>query len=53
MARIAAEEGRQVTSVNEAMALLNRCPGRGNVRQLENAVYRAVVMSDGSQLRAQ
>lgn len=51
MARIAAEEGRQVTSVNgEAMALLGQLPWPGNVRQLENAVYRAVVMSDGGQL---
>jgi DNA-binding NtrC family response regulator len=51
MARIAAEEGRQVTSVSgEAMALLGQLPWPGNVRQLENAVYRAVVMSDGGQL---
>jgi len=51
MARIAAEENRPVTSVSgEAMALLGQMPWPGNVRQLENAVYRAVVMSDGGQL---
>jgi len=51
MARIAAEENRPVTSVSgEAMALLGQMGWPGNVRQLENAVYRAVVMSDGGQL---
>ncbi len=51
MARIAAEENRPVTAVSgEAMALLGQLPWPGNVRQLENAVYRAVVMSDGGQL---
>lgn len=51
MARIAAEENRQVTGVSgEAMALLGQMPWPGNVRQLENAVYRAIVMSDGGQL---
>lgn len=51
MTRIAAEENRPVTSVSgEAMALLGQLPWPGNVRQLENAVYRAVVMSDGGQL---
>ena len=51
MARITAEENRPVTGVSgEAMALLGQMPWPGNVRQLENAVYRAVVMSDGGQL---
>ena len=51
MARIAAEENRKVTGVSgEAMALLGQMPWPGNVRQLENAVYRAIVMSDGGQL---
>ena len=51
MARIAAEENRPVTGVSgEAMALLGQMSWPGNVRQLENAVYRAVVMSDGGQL---
>jgi DNA-binding NtrC family response regulator len=51
VARIAAEENRPVTGVGgEAMAMLGRLSWPGNVRQLENAVYRAVVMSDGGQL---
>ena len=51
MARIAAEENRPVTGVSgEAMSLLGQMPWPGHVRQLENAVYRAVVMSDGGQL---
>ena len=34
----------------EAMALLSQLEWPGNIRQLENAVYRAVVMSDSDQL---
>lgn len=51
MARFCAEENRPITGINgEAMALLGELAWPGNVRQLENAVYRAVVMSDGGQL---
>ena len=51
VARIAAEENRPVTGVSgNAMAMLGQLNWPGNVRQLENAVYRAVVMSDGGQL---
>jgi DNA-binding NtrC family response regulator len=51
MARISAEENRPVTGVSgDAMAMLGQLAWPGNVRQLENAVYRAVVMSDGGQL---
>ncbi|MGL5164322.1 MAG: sigma-54-dependent transcriptional regulator [Afipia sp.] len=54
MARIAAEENRPVTGVSgDAMAMLGQLDWPGNVRQLENAVYRAVVMSDGGQLGVQ
>jgi len=35
---------------NEAMDLLQRCQWRGNVRELENAIERAVVMAKGSEL---
>ncbi|WP_424629344.1 sigma-54-dependent transcriptional regulator [Bradyrhizobium sp. SYSU BS000235] len=51
VARFCAEENRRITGISgEAMALLGRVPWPGNVRQLENAVYRAVVMSDSDQL---
>ncbi|MBN9584870.1 MAG: sigma-54-dependent Fis family transcriptional regulator [Afipia sp. 62-7] len=53
-ARIAAEENRPAATVsNDALAMLSQLNWPGNVRQLENAVYRAVVMSDGGQLGVQ
>ncbi len=51
LARFAAEENRTITSISgEAMAHLAQLEWPGNIRQLENAVYRAVVMSEGDQL---
>jgi DNA-binding NtrC family response regulator len=51
LARFCAEENRPITGITgEAMALLSQLEWPGNIRQLENAVYRAVVMSDGDQL---
>jgi len=51
LARFCAEENRLITGISgEAMAHLSQLEWPGNIRQLENAVYRAVVMSDGDQL---
>jgi DNA-binding NtrC family response regulator len=51
LARFCAEENRPVNGISgEAMALLSQLEWPGNIRQLENAVYRAVVMSEGDQL---
>ena len=47
LARFAAEEGKRVRAVSaEALALLAQHRWPGNVRQLENAVFRAVVLAE-------
>src|SRR6201990_2832453 len=51
LARFCAEENRPITGISgEAMARLAQLDWPGNIRQLENAVYRAVVMSETDQL---
>src|SRR5476649_1410061 len=51
LTRIAAEEGKRMRGVaNEAMALLASYRWPGNVRQLENAIFRAVVLADGEEI---
>src|SRR5712675_1375320 len=51
LARFAAEENRAIIGISgEAMTHLSQLDWPGNIRQLENAVYRAVVMSESDQL---
>jgi DNA-binding NtrC family response regulator len=51
LARFAAEEGKRVTGIStEALTLLSAYRWPGNVRQLENAVFRAVVLAEGSEI---
>ncbi|MGE3146626.1 MAG: sigma-54-dependent transcriptional regulator [Pseudorhodoplanes sp.] len=48
LARFGAEEGKSIRAVTpETMALLGAFHWPGNVRQLENAVFRAVVLAEG------
>jgi DNA-binding NtrC family response regulator len=50
-ARFAAEEGKPVRGIcAEAQALLCAYDWPGNVRQLENAIFRAVVLARGAEL---
>jgi DNA-binding NtrC family response regulator len=51
MARISAEEGRNINSISkEALDLLSAHHWPGNIRQLENAIFRAVVLCEGDEL---
>jgi DNA-binding NtrC family response regulator len=51
VARFAAEEGKIVRSVDRAtMQMLESYSWPGNIRQLENAVFRAIVLADDDML---
>jgi DNA-binding NtrC family response regulator len=51
LARFCAEEGKRIHLVSaEALALLGNHSWPGNVRQLENAVFRAVVLAENDRI---
>lgn len=51
LARFCAEEGKRVRGLtHEAFALLSAYDWPGNVRQLENAMFRAVVLADSDEI---
>ena len=51
LARFCVEEGKRIRGIaNDALALLTAYDWPGNVRQLENAMFRAVVLADGDEL---
>ena len=51
LTRIAAEEGKRVNAISpQAQALLATYRWPGNVRQLENAIFRAVVLAEGEEI---
>jgi len=51
LARFAAEEGKKLRGIaSETLGLLSDYDWPGNVRQLENAMFRAVVLADGDEL---
>ncbi len=52
IARFNVEEGRRIAGASpETLALLTAFDWPGNVRQLENAVYRAIVLADAPHLQ--
>jgi DNA-binding NtrC family response regulator len=51
LARFCVEEGKRIRGLDsDALALLTAYDWPGNVRQLENAMFRAVVLADGDEL---
>ena len=51
LVRFAAEEGKRIRSMSaETMQMLSRYRWPGNVRQLENAIFRAVLLAHGDEI---
>ena len=51
LTRIAAEEGKRMRNLSEeALGVLAACRWPGNVRQLENTIFRAVVLAEGDEI---
>jgi DNA-binding NtrC family response regulator len=51
LALFAAEEGKHIRHITpDALRLLTAFPWPGNIRQLENAVFRAVVLGEGDSI---
>ena len=51
LSRFCVEEGKRIRGLDsDALALLTTYDWPGNVRQLENAIFRAVVLADGDEL---
>ena len=51
LTRFAAEEGKRVRGISrEALSLLAAANWPGNVRQLENAIFRAVALAEGEEI---
>ncbi len=51
LVRFAAEEGKRIRSMSaETLGMLATHRWPGNVRQLENAIFRAVVLADGEEI---
>src|SRR6202050_728037 len=52
LARFSAEEGKRIRFITpEALRLLGAFPWPGNIRQLENTMFRAVVLAEDDSLR--
>jgi formate hydrogenlyase transcriptional activator len=51
--KLSARMGKQIRSIpKEAMKMLMNCPWKGNVRELENFLERAVILTSGEELQA-